>query len=77
MSHDLRSPLTSLLGYLELLDEEETEDAAQQKHLDVYKRQLLRTAQCSADHRGTAGRYRRRWISRAHDGQGGSCNRAS
>ncbi|PXX56831.1 signal transduction histidine kinase [Hungatella effluvii] len=32
MSHDLRSPLTSLLGYLELLDEEETEDAAQQKH---------------------------------------------
>ena len=33
MSHDLRSPLTSLLGYLEFLDEEETEDAAQQKHL--------------------------------------------
>lgn len=32
MSHDLRSPLTSLLGYLELLDEGEVDDAAQQKH---------------------------------------------
>lgn len=32
MSHDLRSPLTSLLGYLELLDQDECDGEEQRKH---------------------------------------------
>jgi signal transduction histidine kinase len=38
ISHDLRTPLTSILGYLDLIEDEDTSEAEQEEYLGIIRR---------------------------------------
>ena len=48
-SHELRTPLFSLAGYLELLDDEELDEATRQEFLDSMREQVSRLTKLASD----------------------------